>query len=322
MSDFKTPEVSQPLVSVGVPTYNNPRGLYQTLSGLVRQTWKSLEIIVSDNCSDGAWAEKVVKHFMKNDTRIQYHRQKVTTPSLQNFKFVYQKATSEFFMWAADDDERDPGFIEECMKAILDDEEVVLSFCRLRRKDTNTGRILIEEYNENIGSPSSSPLWRSIIYLYNVHVNCVMYGVFRKKVINNLFFTIIFYGDMIQVLSIIYNGKIHISDKVLFTNGRFGSSHHRNKYHLMCVGKPKKIMVNISAYFLWMYEFFHYIWKEKRYSGFDKAILSFVVIARFLKIRSLRLLAGDVRSLIRDWSKWKFENENKPVQPFNVPGDK
>jgi len=40
---------TQPLVTVGVPTYNRPKGLKRALNSLVNQTYQNLEIIVSDN---------------------------------------------------------------------------------------------------------------------------------------------------------------------------------------------------------------------------------------------------------------------------------
>ena len=36
---------NQPLVSVGIPTYNRPEGLRQTLDCITFQTYKNLEII-------------------------------------------------------------------------------------------------------------------------------------------------------------------------------------------------------------------------------------------------------------------------------------
>ena len=69
-------EVSKnPLVSVGIPTFNRPDGLRRTLECITNQTYKNLEIIVSDNCSPGPETEAVVREFMAKDRRIQYYRQ-------------------------------------------------------------------------------------------------------------------------------------------------------------------------------------------------------------------------------------------------------
>lgn len=93
-----------PLVSVGVPTYNRPEGLRRTLRCVTRQTYRNLEIIVSDNCSPGTETETVVRDFMKDDRRIQYFRQDENKGAYHNFRFLVTKSTGKYFMWAADDD--------------------------------------------------------------------------------------------------------------------------------------------------------------------------------------------------------------------------
>jgi len=106
----------QPLVSIGIPTYNRPEGLRQTLECITRQTYKNLEIIVSDNCSLGKETKSIIKEFMFKDSRIQYFYQEKNNGPLFNFNFVLQKATGEYFMWAADDDKWELFFIENCVK--------------------------------------------------------------------------------------------------------------------------------------------------------------------------------------------------------------
>ena len=85
--------INGPLVSVGIPTYNRPDGLRRTLECITGQTYRNLEIIVSDNCSPNPDADKVGKEFAQKDPRIQYFRQKENTGGF-NFKFVLQQLGS------------------------------------------------------------------------------------------------------------------------------------------------------------------------------------------------------------------------------------
>ncbi len=110
--DEKRPSI--PLISVGIPTYNRPEGLRRTLECITRQTYQNLEIIISDNCSPSNNSERVVQEFRRNDARIRFFKQQKNHGSIYNFKFVLEKANGEFFMWAADDDEWEPDFIEKC----------------------------------------------------------------------------------------------------------------------------------------------------------------------------------------------------------------
>jgi glycosyltransferase involved in cell wall biosynthesis len=107
----------QPLVSVGIPTFNRPDGLRRTLLLICGQTYSNLEILVSDNASPGLRTEEVVREFASVDKRIRYFRQPTNIGAIANFRFVLAKASGEHFMWAADDDEWDARFVETCLAA-------------------------------------------------------------------------------------------------------------------------------------------------------------------------------------------------------------
>lgn len=110
-----------PLVSVGIPTYNRPEGLRRTLLQITAQTYANLEIVVSDNCSTMAEVYEVAAHFADIDPRVRIVRQVKPLHVADNFRFVLEQATGEYFMWAADDDEWSPNFVSRCMEPFLAD---------------------------------------------------------------------------------------------------------------------------------------------------------------------------------------------------------
>jgi glycosyltransferase involved in cell wall biosynthesis len=114
----------EPLVSIGIPTYNRPDGLRRTLKHVTQQSYKNLEIIVSDNASLGVETESVVKEFCQSDRSIKYFRQDKNEGACFNFMFVLEKSTGDYFMWAADDDYFDSTdlvkrLVEECTDQVL-----------------------------------------------------------------------------------------------------------------------------------------------------------------------------------------------------------
>lgn len=109
----------QPLVTIGVPTYNRPETLKRALDSLVNQTYRNLEIIVSDNCSTDADVQNVVNNFSA-DARLKFTRQPVNKGLTHNFNFVLKMATGDFFMWLADDDWLDLNYIESCLSFLLE----------------------------------------------------------------------------------------------------------------------------------------------------------------------------------------------------------
>ena len=116
-----TPAIARddmPLVTVGIPTYNRPAGLRRTLECIFSQTYRNLEILISDNCSETVETRAVALAYQRADPRVRYHRQERNIGLEANFKFLLERARGEFFFWAADDDEWTPDFVAVGLKHI------------------------------------------------------------------------------------------------------------------------------------------------------------------------------------------------------------
>jgi glycosyltransferase involved in cell wall biosynthesis len=104
-----------PLVSIGIPTYNRASSyLKAALRSAVNQTYKNIEIIVSDNCSSDN-TESVVKEF--NDPRIRYYRQQENIGAVPNSNFCLKQSQGKYFLALYDDDLTDEDFVSTCMEA-------------------------------------------------------------------------------------------------------------------------------------------------------------------------------------------------------------
>jgi glycosyltransferase involved in cell wall biosynthesis len=114
-----------PLVSVGIPAYNKPEGLRKTLEQITGQTYKNLEIIVSDDGSIGNENVRVVQEFQKIDARIRFFRHEINKGQVGNYNFVLEHATGDYFMLAADDDIFELFYIEECLDVMKQRADVV-----------------------------------------------------------------------------------------------------------------------------------------------------------------------------------------------------
>jgi glycosyltransferase involved in cell wall biosynthesis len=200
------------LVSVGIPTYNRPDGLRRTLECITRQTYQNLEIIVSDNCSPGLKTEAVVREFMAKDPRIKYYRQAENLGASNNFKFVLEKATGEYFMWAADDDEWDLDYIEELWKRYKDHHYVLTSCgCKLIDKDDNLIPLKTIPHN----SVSKSQYDAFLVFLLSHHwAYCkanLIYGLYKRETIKNIplgEYSLAIGDDILFLLRVISKGSI------------------------------------------------------------------------------------------------------------------
>jgi glycosyltransferase involved in cell wall biosynthesis len=146
---------NQPLVSVGIPTYNRPDGLRKTLECITQQTYTNLEIIVSDNCSPNLQVSKVIQSFAEVDHRIKHFRQSENIGAGNNFKFLLEKSSGEYFMWAADDDEWDKTYIQALLDLIQNDSRVSIAFSNL--EVINPDGTLHESYKMRNCSKSFDP---------------------------------------------------------------------------------------------------------------------------------------------------------------------
>lgn len=105
-----------PLVSIGMPVYNNIETISEAIETILNQSFSDFELIISDNAStDGT--ENICRKYAKKDSRITYIRQQKNTGTY-NFIFVYKQAKGEFFMWAPAHYSRSLDFIEKSLEVL------------------------------------------------------------------------------------------------------------------------------------------------------------------------------------------------------------
>lgn len=188
-----------PLVSVGIFTYNRPKGLKQTLECITTQTYKNLEIIVSDNCSLGPETQQVIQAFLEADDRIVSFRQNKNIGMVNNSNFVIKKATGKYFMFAADDDEWYPQFIEKCVSVLEDNPDIIMCTTQSiivsdvileQRKNYPSTYTETPYYlcNEDANTVGLSPIERVKKTIVKSGTNTAVYGLYRTDLLKNMMF--------------------------------------------------------------------------------------------------------------------------------------
>ncbi len=198
------------LVSVGIPTYNRPEGLERTLRCITSQTHINLEIIVSDNGSPGNSTDRIVRRLMAGDDRIVYFKQDRNQGAWFNFRFVLQQATGVYFMWAADDDEWDPRFVETCLKNIGDQGSVMPSMGTLYRQTNRYEPVPLP-----VLARDCSPFENAKRFLGNMQPS-MFYGLHHRDTIlrvmqDDLFD---FYDCAFILEQILYHGFVTLSERL------------------------------------------------------------------------------------------------------------
>jgi glycosyltransferase involved in cell wall biosynthesis len=165
-----------PLVSIGLPVRNGEAGILRALESLTAQTWPKLEIVVSDNAStDNTVA--LVQGVIARDPRVRLVRQAQDIGMMANFHAVAAAARGDFFLWAAHDDTRDPGYVRVLMAAMAaqpaqvvvvhgDTDEVFEGFTRRHAENFVTR-----------GLPPAARLWRIAR-----GQSFFLYGLWRREI--------------------------------------------------------------------------------------------------------------------------------------------
>lgn len=132
---------NEKLVSIGLPIYNRPQFLGRILDILINQTYKNLEIIISDNASTKPDVFKIVHEYMARDPRISFFVRDKNYGVLENANYVLKKARGEYFAWISDDDWRSEDFIEVLVNELEDNPDAKFAFCNYREVDSEGGSI-------------------------------------------------------------------------------------------------------------------------------------------------------------------------------------
>lgn len=173
----------EPFVTVGVPTYNRAEGLARTLEAICTQTYRNLEIIVSDNASTDPKVEKVVRDVMARDARVIYHRHPQNIGAMGNFSSLVSKGDGDFFMWAADDDRWEAFFVERCVRELVANPD--LAVCQMEAQYEVAPNSLFPFFFEGAAFhcllPRSPP--ERVKHLLRYVYGNLVYGIFRREVL-------------------------------------------------------------------------------------------------------------------------------------------
>ncbi len=115
-----------PLVSVIIPTFNRPKYFREALDSALNQTYRNIEVFVSDNSTDDA-TENLMQDYLARDDRIKYFRHKnFDADGNWNFARSYNNPKAEFVNWLMDDDKFYPTKIAKMLDVYRNNPDVTL----------------------------------------------------------------------------------------------------------------------------------------------------------------------------------------------------
>ena len=84
----------KPLISIGVPVKNGGCELRTALDSLVNQTYRNIEIIISNNNSSDETGT-ICREFSNKDNRIKLYEQGKDLNVIENLQLVFEKSNGD-----------------------------------------------------------------------------------------------------------------------------------------------------------------------------------------------------------------------------------
>ena len=129
-----------PLVSVVVITYNSANTVLETLDSIAAQTYKNIELIISDDCSTDDTVNKCnnwLKDHIEKFVRVLIIPGEKNIGVSANFNRGFDHCRAEYMKCIAGDDLLEVECIEEYVRYVLANPESIIVFSKVRIFGTN-----------------------------------------------------------------------------------------------------------------------------------------------------------------------------------------
>jgi glycosyltransferase involved in cell wall biosynthesis len=166
-----------------MPVFNRPRSLVRALESIISQSYRDLEIVISDNCSPDPRIQEIVRTYKRKDSRIISYRQPQNIGPFKNYSFVLSRATGDFFMWAADDDFWEPFYVERLVDALTSRDDLVAANYEARYVTGADSKLDFFPEGRAFYSFKSGSACTRIRYMLRNNYGNLFYSLYRREVL-------------------------------------------------------------------------------------------------------------------------------------------
>jgi len=206
----------KPLVSIGLPIYNEEQFLGETLDSLLHQDYHNFEIIISDNASDDM-TEIICRDYCNVSHKIHYSRFEKNMGQGANFKKVLMDAKGEYFMWACGHDLWSTNFISECLHQLQSSPTAIVAVPVSNWIDQNGKKL---EKQSGFSDTRGMNLIARYFTMFwgNMHP---AYGLMRTNIIKKWPIREIVGEDLIMLTFLAFHGDFIHASKAIWSRREF-----------------------------------------------------------------------------------------------------
>ena len=147
------------LVTVIIPAWNSEAWLETAVRGLVKQSWRNLEIIIVDDCSEDSTLA-VARKLAKKDKRIRVLANKVNRGAYGSRNWALEASTGEYITVHDADDWSHPRKIERQVGHLQKNEQIVANLSKSVRIDQDSLLFFAQYGREFLRQNSSSLMFK------------------------------------------------------------------------------------------------------------------------------------------------------------------
>jgi glycosyltransferase involved in cell wall biosynthesis len=176
----------RPKLFIGMPVYNCENYISSALDSILKQDFEDWQLLISDNCSTDNTG-KISLQYASIDSRISYIKQDNNIGAANNFLFLLKRAKSQFFMWAAADDEWSKNYVSECINLLNKNSDIHFASGKVINTDKYGKQIRV--YNSFSIFCSKLPYQRMFQYLMAKEIDGkanIIYSVYRTEFCKSL----------------------------------------------------------------------------------------------------------------------------------------
>ena len=175
--------MTQPLVTIGIPTFSRPELLKRALSCVAKQNYKNIEVIVSDNCTPGTAVQEVVDSFKEKIKNLSFKKHSENIGGVKNIFSLLDVAHGTYFMWLADDDEISFNYVSSLVAILEKSSDAVTAAGHWFLMTDKSKGMLVKTSN----FPQESSLFRVISFIWKSD-DAFFYGLHRTSAIKKATF--------------------------------------------------------------------------------------------------------------------------------------
>jgi glycosyltransferase involved in cell wall biosynthesis len=190
-----------------MPVYNSERWLRPAIESILRQTFRDLELVISDNASTDT-SLQIARSYAERDQRVRVVRNPVNVGVNQNYSLLVGHARGEYFKWASSNDLCDPRLVERCVAALDEHPDVGVCYPRTRLfvNSPESG----EDYDDGVETAADDPVERFRFVIERTRLNNAINGLIRMSALRGTSLVESYYSSDVVLL-----GELALRSKVL-----------------------------------------------------------------------------------------------------------